>query len=284
MIGKDTLLIGDQAIVKYNARVEKGVKLIFPKPDSIGSGLEIVKSPVIDTVSTEGNYNNIETSITITSFDSGSHYLPPIPIYLQKQNGTIDTLWIEGQNLEFTTIPIDTTTFKPYDIKGQERYPITFSEVALWGGLTILFFTIVFIIYKYIKSLKSRKSVSPLQKTQNPPHITALIELEKINGEQLWQKGKEKLFYTKITDVLRIYISDRYSINAMEMTTSEIIPALKNDIVDKDHIKLLKDILSLSDLVKFAKFKASQQDNESVIPNSVRFINQTYLKEIEKEG
>ena len=59
----------------------------------------------------------------------------------------MDTVVIEGRNLEVTTIPIDTATYQMYDIKGPYTYPVTFKEVIPWVGLGILLLEIAYIIY-----------------------------------------------------------------------------------------------------------------------------------------
>ena len=44
--------------------------------------------------------------------------------------------------------------------------------------------------------------------------------------EKLWQQGEIKQYYSELTDILRIYIENRWDIQAMEMVSSEIIESL----------------------------------------------------------
>ena len=61
-----------------------------------------------------------------------------MPLYL-KEDGTIDTLLFQGPDLYVNTIPIDTTSFEPYGIKPQMRYPITWAEVlSLVAAILVL--------------------------------------------------------------------------------------------------------------------------------------------------
>jgi len=133
---KDTILIGDHRVLSFKTKVPKDVKFIFPAPSNpVTQGVELIGQPVTDTLSDKGGELELETRITVTSFDSGSYTLPPVPAYLQHSDGLVDTVWFDGGKLEVTTIQIDTTTFKPYDIKGQLTYPYTVDEFLLWAGL-----------------------------------------------------------------------------------------------------------------------------------------------------
>ena len=44
-----------------------------------------------------------------------------------------------------------------------------------------------------------------------------------------------------------------------------------------------KELFATADFVKFAKHTATDQENENAIPTAIRFVNQTYMQEIEKE-
>ena len=62
-------------------------------------------------------------------------------------------------------------------------------------------------------------------KKENPVDA-ALRLLGELREEKLCQRGEEKLYYTRLTDILRIYLRDRFGINAMEMTSTQIRRAL----------------------------------------------------------
>ena len=100
----------------------------------------------------------------------------------------------------------------------------------------------------------------------------------------MWEPSKQKLFYSGITDVLREYISARYDIGAMEMTTAEIFKEMKATDAPAELLAQVQELFERADFVKFAKFVASEQENSSALPLAVRFVTQTYQAEIEAEG
>jgi hypothetical protein len=112
------------------------------------------------------------------------------------------------------------------------------------------------------------------------PHEIALEELEKIKSDKLWQKGEVKVYYTELTDTLRDYFTKRFNIPAMEMTSSEIIRALKYEHDAVDAIERVREIFDISDMVKFAKMEPSQDDNEMSIVNAFFIVNKTKKEEV----
>jgi len=108
-----------------------------------------------------------------------------------------------------------------------------------------------------------------------PAHVRALSELDQLKAEKIWQQGREKDFYSRLTDILRTYIYEREGINAMEMTSGEILNEIRK-ISDVDSVyENLKQILSTSDLVKFAKYKPYPNENDLSLVNAYFFVNQT---------
>lgn len=93
--------------------------------------------------------------------------------------------------------------------------------------------------------------------------------------------GKQKAFYSGVTDTLREYISSRYGISAMEMTTAEIFDDMKATDVPDDIMREVKELFERADFVKFAKFVASDEDNAAALPVAVRFVTETYQAELE---
>lgn len=122
-----------------------------------------------------------------------------------------------------------------------------------------------------------------------PPHVKAMSELEHIKQEKLWQQGREKDYHTRLTDVLRIYLHDRFGLNALEMTTAEILDVLYSIPEAQVVYHQMKQVMELADFVKFAKFLPVPEENEQSMMNALLFINTTKLEEIvpdeeEKKG
>ena len=282
------MLIADQLFYGFDLKqVEEGTRFAFPQTgDTLMTNIRVVKQWQMDTVKVakqkkgQPRLLDLKGGITITSFDEGIYYLPPLAVQRLSKDGVLDTLVFEPQKLEVKTMPVDTATFKPHDIKGVIKYPVTFAEVAPWiaGGLALvgLIALIIWLVIRY------RRAHNPEYIRKDPAHIVALRKLDKYRGNSLWAPEKQKAFYSGITDTLREYIAERYDIGAMEMTTAEIFKDMKQTDAPADLLAELKELFERADFVKFAKYAASDEDNAKALPTAVRFVTSTYQAEIEE--
>ena len=283
-LSRDSILIGDQIEWTIDLQLAPGeaVRISKPGPEPV-PGVEALGEITLDTLSAKNGTLALRGHVTLTSFDSGSYVLPPLHVLLARADGSIDTLEYAGPHLEVNTIPIDTATFQPYDIKGQIRYPLTFKEVIPWIGLAALLAALVWLAIRWIRLRRQNRDFFGKPVVKDPPHIVALRSLEKTRSQKLWQTGRQKQFYTQVTDALRQYIADRYGIAALEQTSAEMFRELCEKDIDPALTEKLKDLFTTADFVKFAKHTASDQENENAVPTAIRFVNETYMNDIQKE-
>ena len=283
-LSRDSILIGDQIEWTIDLQLAPGEGARVSKPgETPVPGVEALGEMSLDTLSTKKGVLNLRGRIILTSFDSGSYVLPPLYVLLARADGTIDTLEYAGPTLAVNTIPIDTATFQPYDIKGQIRYPLTFKEVIPWVGLALLVAALIWLLVRWIRLRGQNRDFFGKPVVKDPPHIVALRSLEKTRSQKLWQTGKQKQFYTQVTDALRQYIAARYEVPALEQTSAEMFQDLEDKAIDPALTDSLKDLFTTADFVKFAKHAATDQENENAIPTAVRFVNETYMKQVEEE-
>lgn len=283
-ISRDSILIGDQVEWTLDFLLAPGEAVSISKPGAEPvPGVEALGEMALDTLSDKKGTLSLRGRIILTSFDSGSYVLPPLYVLMARADGSIDTLEYTGPRLAVNTIPIDTATFQPHDIKGQIRYPLTFREVIPWVGLALLVAALVWLLVRWIRLRRQNRDFFGKPVVKDPPHIVALRSLEKTRAQKLWQAGKQKQFYTQVTDALRQYIADRFDVAALEQTSAEMFRDLQDKDIEPELKEKLKDLFTTADFVKFAKHTASDQENENAIPTAIRFVNETYMKEIEKE-
>ena len=284
VLSRDSILIGDQIEWRIPVRILEGEDYYIERPDDpVAPGVETIKGFHIDTLYFRRGRLEVEGRMTLTAFDSGSYFLPPVLVHIERADGSVDTLFYDGPVLDVNTIQIDTATFVPFDIKGQIKYPVTFSEIVLWGGVVLIAVALVLLIVLFVIRARKGRSIFGRTIVKDPPHIVALRSLEKIRGQKLWQNNRHKQFYTAVTDTLRKYISDRYHIAALEQTSNEMFEDLKDKEIDPYLMERLRELFTTADFVKFAKHTPSIGENEEAIPTAVRFVNATFLQEIEKE-
>jgi len=286
---RDSVLIADQLEYGFELKgVPDSASLAYPEvAQPYMENMVTVRPWVVDTLrvqkvrSTGAKLYDIRAGIVVAPFEPGSYELPPLFVQRISKDGTVDTLRFNTQKLEVTTIQIDTTTFVPHDLKDQIRYPLTLMEVLPW---VFLFFIGVLLLTGAICLILMSKKRAEGPEFEEPAHITALRKLDKFRGDKFWEPEQQKVFYSGVTDALREYISKRYGIGAMEMTTAEIFSEMKETDVPADLYEEMKDLFERADFVKFAKFTVPKEDNATVLPQAVRFVTATYQVEVEEEA
>lgn len=287
---RDSVLIGDQ--LRYGFRINsipEGTEMTLPSwEEELVPGVELLGSWVVDTLEAHNKGRNeaasldLEAAVTVTSFDEGLYELPPIKVHLSYSDGVVDTREYDSQFLDVKTIPVDTTTFEVHPIKGQITYPLTFREVFPWLMLAIAVLLLVAALVWLIIYLHRRRS-GKLAKVSEPAHIVALRKLDTFRGDSLWEPEKQKIFYSGVTDVLREYMDSRFGISAMEMTTNEILDELKKADISATLYEGVSELFGTADYVKFAKHSATREEAAGAVPFAVRFVTETYQKELESE-
>ena len=287
---RDSVLIADQLLYGFRLDgVTEGTRFVLPQlPEKQDYRLMYLSPWTMDTlkVTKQGKGQprllDLKGSVLITSFEEGLYELPQIAVGRLTSDGVLDTLVFDPMRLEVKTMPVDTATFVPHDIKGQMRYPVTFAEILPWLGLFWISSMLIILVVCLI--IMHRRKSDPAFIRKDPAHIVALRKLDQYRGSKMWAPEKQKGFYSGVTDTLREYISERYGIGAMEMTTAEIFDEMGSKDVPKELLNETKDLFDRADFVKFAKYVASDEDNASTLPVAVRFVTETYQAEVESES
>lgn len=289
-LSKDSILIGDQVVMtaEFSAPSDAAWRIVpyaqTLAQDTMTAGeVEVVEDFVIDTVAIRNGISELRAKLLLTSFDSGSFRLPGPVVITAGDGGRADTVDMEDLLLYVNTIQIDTASFQPFDIKGQEKYPVTFKDILPWLLAAFGAAIAVLAVLRYLKMRRQHKDFFGNSLVKEPAHIVALKKLDKLRTDKLWQGGKEKAYYTGITDVLREYIEKRYGFGAMEKTSAEIMEALGDKKLDSGIYQKLEEMLRTADLVKFAKYSPAAEENENAIPVAVNFVNFAYMQQLETE-
>ena len=278
-----TLLMGKTTTLHLEITQDKGARGFFPNEqvDTLNAMVEIAERPAADTTDLGNNRIQINRDLIIQSFDSGMWVIRPIPYVV---NG--DTAYCNQLTLK--VLPVDVSQMKDvHDIKPVEEVPFNLLDWLpdYWWAWLLALLLIGAGIWAYRKYYK--KGINPLKPSRKrlPPYEEAMINLQNLKAAQLWQRGQEKEYFTGLTDILRVYIDRRFDINAVEMTSSQIIETLKRNDETKAVNEQLEMILEVADIVKFANARPLADDNEVAYQRAVNFVEATrpVAQPVEKE-
>ncbi|MDR2293023.1 MAG: hypothetical protein LBE11_06065 [Prevotellaceae bacterium] len=285
-VNKDTILIGDHITLSVKYKFNPYLIPSFPQiKDTIVPGVELVRELPIDTVRSQNIISEYIKKYIITSFDSG-HYFIMFPVVVENPDNieNPDTIMSNIVQFHVNTIPVDTLTYKMYDIKSPISYPVTLQEILFWVFTVIIGIALVIAAIILYRRWKNKQPLFGKAKPKIPPHIIAFKELSTLRTEKLWQQGKMKLYYTRITDIIRKYIEGRFSIPAMEKTSDEILADIKKNKIDEMYsFDKIREMFYTSDLAKFAKYQPSPDENEESFKTAFEFVTNTQPKEDDTE-
>lgn len=273
----DSIMIGDQVNYSINVESADDVMVHFPEySDTITEQLEILKSSDIDTSWNEDR-RILSRNYVVTSFDPGWNTVAPQPVIFDTGEYS-DTTYTRALLLTVLAPAIDTTlAIKP--IKPPVNTPVSFAEIFPWALLVLGIGLLIFLgIYLYRRYVQKKEHPELFQrKPLEPAHVIAFRDLDTLKGEKLPQNGRVKEYYTRLTEIIRVYITRQYNIHAMESTTAEILDAFSLQNTKEDELKLmLENLLMLADLVKFAKEDPLMEENERHFANANYFVENTY--------
>lgn len=276
------LLMGKMTNLNVEIIQNKNEKGSFPFLDNFrenaivtvcSDSVELRAPSKIDTVDQNGQ-QKISFSMPVQAFDSGSCLLPSF-IYIAGR----DTSYSNTVALKVVPVLAEgTDPIDDYANVSDPENPSIFDYVPDWviNYWWIILLAIILIAVAAYLFYRYKKEGTIFKKLPLPtPYEVAFNGLQDLKGKKLWEQGMEKEYYTELTDILRYYLYGRFGVNAMEMTSRQIMAKLKNIEEAKDQRKYFRKILDMADFVKFAKVKPLPEDNVESFDNALKFVEET---------
>jgi hypothetical protein len=153
------------------------------------------------------------------------------------------------------------------DVKPPVAFPVNLVPWIVMGAIALVI-AVVFFFKKRPKPVVPAKIQSPWEK--------AYERLEHLQSEMLIEKKNWSEYFFKLSLIVRMYIEDKYQINAPEMTTEEFLKFMEqsNDL-NSYHKDILKGFLVSCDLVKFAKYQPQADETEKSFALAKKLIDET---------
>jgi hypothetical protein len=271
-IDKTHILIGEQLRLGIDVKLPAGTPLQLPRLDSLPHFVLLGKGSV-DSLST-GNSRSYHLEWRLTSFDSGVHTIPALPVSIGNRYYQSDSLAVD------VSYGVNIDSLKEYhDIRGIIDIENPAVKYILWIvlGLTVL------AILLYMLTASKPLPAEPVAEGKVPGKISlspfdeAMASLDVLKKMSFSDAASVKKYYSGMNDTLRIYLSRSMGLATMERTNEELILQLSRLEMGKESFTHLAGTLRMSDFVKFAKYIPDVYDNErnlEVIRSSIVLINE----------
>ena len=247
--------------------------------DTLSGQLDIIRRSEVERTADADSNVIVKQQLTLMTFDTGQIQVPSVALTYAKAFDDPDRLkaYTDPINLYSTTIAVDTTmVYKP--IVEPIAAPIQMKEVFPWILAVLLLALAVFGIWYWRKHRKVRVDADGniIRGPIIPPYDKAVSDLEQLRQQKLWQSGKVKEYFSSLTDIAREYIEGQFGVNAVEMTTDDILEEIKPLHFSTEAYNKLKDTMEVADLVKFAKYSATPLESDTCLNNMTDFVNESY--------
>jgi hypothetical protein len=272
-VDSNNILIGDFLPLHIEVRHPADRSVAFAAvPDSL-AGIEILRRDTLVSKSTDREV--VETTTwTITSYDSGMFVVPPLQVqYRNPGDTTLRVAETSPIPIFVHGIPVDTSQAIK-DIKPPMTLGISFAEMLPYLIGIVVVAGLVWLVMYYLKRRKRGEKFIP-EPPPRPAHELAMEALRSLESEKYWQRGKIKEYHSLLTDIIRLYIERKFLVMALEMITDDILDAPQIQSLDPEAKSLLKGVLTLADLVKFAKLQPLAGENETSMKSAYRFVEST---------
>ena len=277
-IDSTMLMIGDQTAMHLNVTQDASERVEWPVfGETLQDGIEIVERSAVDTTTLPDGRLQLHQDLTLTSFKDSLFAIQPLVVTSGE-----DSFWTESMALNvIQPFEVD-SSLAITDIKDIERAPIWWWGIIRWIllalGLGVIAVGLYYLWRWYQKNRKPEEEpINP--ELLRPADEVALEKLDEIKAAKIWKDGKIKEYQTDLTDVVREYIGRRFDVHSTEKTSDETLREMK-PLIDKDLYTRLKGMLQLADLVKFAKWHTTPDENEQGLMTAYDFVNETKLSEV----
>lgn len=272
-IDSTMLMIGDQTAMHIEVTHEADERVEWPVlGESLQDGIEIVDRSAVDTTTLPDGRLQLKQELMLTSFKDSLFAVREVPFVSGE-----DTFWTEPMALNvIQPFEVDSALVIT-DIKDIERAPIWVWGIIRWILLAIgLLLLAIGGWYGWKWYQKNRK---PEEEPINPELLrpadeVALEKLDEIKAQKIWKDGKVKEYQTELTDVVREYIGRRFEVHSTEKTSDETLREMK-PLLERDLYERLSKMLQLADLVKFAKWHTTPDENEQGLSTAYEFVHET---------
>lgn len=284
-----TITMGDRASITVEVLAPNDFgRLVLPEKRTDYYGMELADWNA-DTTDTGNGGKRIVYHLTMQAFDPNVVTLPGFAY-------VVDGDTTKSSPLTFKVLPVELSPElgNPEDIENLTIHPEeTVTQIPskwydfipdwiIWVLLGIVIVALAVVIYLLYKKngpaiFVKRKPVSP--------YDLAIGRLDELKASGKIVSASSKVYFTELTDILRQYIDGRFGINAMEMTTTEILRRLRENQETRLTAEQIQQVLSLADFVKFAAVRPPQEDSQKTFNMVYKFVEETKpLPEPEEDG
>lgn len=268
------ITIGDRVKVTFRITAPLALDLSPPSGATCFGDWEILGYQALPSRDAGGGQLERAYEYTLTAWTPGKVTLPAIAFSWTttgRRKGVFRT--------EPAAIQVDSVLAREKDPK-EMRPPkgfIGFRSVWpwIWAGLAVLSVAALIWWWRRRRIRAEAAAGGAPAVPARPPEETAREALEELAASGLAESGEIKLFYIRLSDIVRRYIEGRFGISALDRTTAELLPEIRRNPALSRLAPEIRNFFEDCDLAKFAKYIPKPEDITTDLAHARRVVDET---------
>ena len=265
------IAVGDRARLIIRVEHDASASVTWPDPERLGP-FEVLERRV-DGPRVEGDRAVSRAELVLTAFELGDLAVPVVGIEVAGADG--DAVMLETEPVPVTVASVGLDEGGDIRaIKGPLDVPLNVLTLLPWLVGTLLLAGIGYWLWRRSRG-RTPDSIPAPAEPPRPAHEIAYEALRSLEAERLPEKGEIKTFHIRASDIVRAYVEGRFGVDALEMTTREVLDGLRAHDVEEAILGDFRQLLERCDLVKFAKDRPAPERCREVIPSGRSLVDRT---------
>jgi len=283
-----TATVGDRLTLKITVERDADTDVSTPDVAKLISPLEVLSAAPGPPVTNDGRVVEEEYYV-LASFETGSLGLPQLPYAYRTAEGESGVVWTDSMTVVIESVIPDTLSEEqtgPRDIKPPVELPRRVWPYVLAALLAVAAAVGLYYLRRWWAGRGGEDEDEAPEEPAVPrraAHLYALERLAELERDDPAGRGDITGFYVRVTEIVRLYIRDRFAVDAIDMTTAELRPAMAEARVAEDEVDWAASYLEHADLAKFAKYTPTAERAAADLDEARGFVERTRLSGDEGE-
>lgn len=265
--------VGDPITVIVTARHAPDAEVRWPDPVE-AAPFELLDPPVAQSAAAAAD-GIVESrlELRVAAFELGELAFPPLDVEVVDAAGEVTALATEAAPVVIESVGRDEGG-DIRDIKGPLAIPFAVVTLLPWIAAVLALAAAGAWLYRRYRRRSRPEALMPTLPPR-PAHEVAREALDALEAAGLLERGEIKTYHIRLSDIVRVYVEGRFRVDAMEMTTGEVLDGLHRTDADREAVADVRRVLDRCDLVKFAKLRPAIPECRELLPLARRVVEVT---------
>jgi hypothetical protein len=267
--------IGEPIEWRLEIRRRKDDRVHLSSGASFG-GLEVRERDVRPGAE-DGDWINETLVVELIGFEAGERQIPAQKLTVIDSTGRVGNIEAPERTVTVKSLLANEPEPELKPDLGPGEVVVERDDTLLWilGGIAAAgLVALLTLLGRWLWSKRRPRPESP-PPPPRPAEEIALEKLEALSRSPLLDEGRVKEFHVILSETIREYLGNRYEFDSLELSSEELVTALRRSKISPEDLSHTLDFLAETDLVKFAKVILTLEESRALLERSMGFVHRT---------